>query len=261
MTTSGRHDADDSAADRARIDYLSGDVDLAAVGLSSADRGELDDLRALLADPALWSEPPAGLEDSVVAAIAAEARTTANVDSPAQAPGMTGAEATDEPDASGPAAPVDLTAAREKRRGGRRVLRPAFLVAAAAAVAAVGLVTVLLLQRDSDQRRFDVALAATELAPGASGNATMLRTDSGWEITLNATGLPRLDNGQFYQGWLRNADGVLVPIGTFNEGTDVVLWAGVSPETFSTFTITRESADGDQNSSGQRVLVGTAVEE
>ena len=78
---------------------------------------------------------------------------------------------------------------------------------------------------------------------------------------MNATGLPRLDNGQFYQGWLRNADGVLVPIGTFNEGTDVVLWAGVSPETFSTFTITRESADGDQNSSGQRVLVGTAVEE
>ena len=252
MTTSGRHDADDSAADRARIDYLSGDVDIAA-DLSSADRGELDDLRALLADPTLWSEPPAGLEDSVVAAIVAEA----------SAAGITGeeAEVATEPATSQPAAPIDLAAAREKRRGARRVLRPAFLVAAAAAVAAVGLVTVLLLQRDSGQRRFDVALAATELAPGASGSATMLRTDSGWEITLNATGLPRLDNGQFYQGWLRNADGVLVPIGTFNEGTDVVLWAGVSPETFSTFTITRESADGDQNSSGQRVLVGTAVEE
>ena len=69
----------------------------------------------------------------------------------------------------------------------------------------------------------------------------MVKTDSGWEITLNAPGLPRLDNGRFYQGWLRNADGVLVPIGTFNEGTDVVLWSGVSPDAFSTLTITQEA--------------------
>jgi hypothetical protein len=27
----------------------------------------------------------------------------------------------------------------------------------------------------------------------------MIRTDSGWEIHLQATGLPRLDNGAFYQ--------------------------------------------------------------
>ena len=53
---------------------------------------------------------------------------------------------------------------------------------------------------------------------------------------------------------------MLVPIGTFNEGTDVTLWAGVSPQDFPTMTITQESADGDQDSSGQRVLVGTAVE-
>jgi hypothetical protein len=119
----------------------------------------------------------------------------------------------------------------------------------------------ILLLRDSGQRRFDVALSATELAPGATGNAVMLKTDSGWEITLNATGLPRREHGEFYQAWLRNADGVLVPIGTFNEGTDVVLWGGVSPESFSTMTITLETADGDQNSSGQRVLVGTAVED
>jgi hypothetical protein len=33
----------------------------------------------------------------------------------------------------------------------------------------------------------------------------------------------------------------------------------VPPSSFSTMTITRESADGDQASSGQRVLVGTAV--
>jgi hypothetical protein len=49
---------------------------------------------------------------------------------------------------------------------------------------------------------------------------------------------------------------VLVPVGTFNEGEKVTLWAGVSPKTFTALTVTRELADGDQDSSGERVLVG-----
>ena len=50
---------------------------------------------------------------------------------------------------------------------------------------------------------------------------------------------------------------MLVPIGTFNEGRKVTLWAGVSPKDFTTLTVTREQADGDQTSSGEKVLVGT----
>ena len=49
---------------------------------------------------------------------------------------------------------------------------------------------------------------------------------------------------------------MLVPIGTFNEGPKVTLWAGVSPKIFPTLTVTREQADGDQASSGEKVLVG-----
>jgi hypothetical protein len=93
--------------------------------------------------------------------------------------------------------------------------------------------------------------------PDAAGSATLTKTDSGWRIELDATGLPRLDEGDFYQAWLRNDDGTLVPVGTFNEGSDVVLWAGVSPHLYSTLTITRESDDNDQGSSGDRVLAGT----
>ena len=48
-----------------------------------------------------------------------------------------------------------------------------------------------------------------------------------------------------------------MPIGTFNEGQKVTLWAGVSPKDFPTLTVTREQADGDQASSGEKVLVGT----
>ena len=50
---------------------------------------------------------------------------------------------------------------------------------------------------------------------------------------------------------------MLVAIGTFNEPDDVVLWAGVAPVDFGTLTVTEEEADGDQASSGRRVLVGT----
>lgn len=69
----GRHHAQDGPADRARIDYLSGEPSRAVDALPAAELDDLDDLRALLADPTLWAEPPAELEDSVVAAIAAEA--------------------------------------------------------------------------------------------------------------------------------------------------------------------------------------------
>ena len=40
-----------------------------------------------------------------------------------------------------------------------------------------------------------------------------------------------------------------------------MLWAGVSPVLFPTLTITRESADNDQESSGDRVLVGTITQD
>ncbi len=132
-------------------------------------------------------------------------------------------------------------------------------MAAAATVAALAVGTVLILRALLPQPQFEAALTPTDLAPGATGTATMTRTDSGWNIHLDATGLPRLDGGQFYEAWLRNADNVLVPIGSFNEGADVTLWAGLLLAGFPTITITRESADGTQASSGQRVLVGAAV--
>ena len=52
---------------------------------------------------------------------------------------------------------------------------------------------------------------------------------------------------------------MLVPIGTFNAGRDVTLWAGVSPREFTTLTVTRERADGDQSSSREKMLVGAVT--
>lgn len=156
-------------------------------------------------------------------------------------------------------APASLRTSIESRRAPtrrqpRRLALAGAIAAAAVAAVAVG---VAVLGSSSSATRFRAALAPTGLVPGAKGQATLTKTSSGWRIRLDGAGLPRLADGRYYEAWLKNRAGVLVPIGTFNEGSHVTLWAGVPPTDFSTMTITRERADGDQSSSGEKVLVGT----
>jgi anti-sigma factor RsiW len=156
-------------------------------------------------------------------------------------------------------APPALRARIDAKRGVRRAhgTRRIVAIGAVATVAVAAVVGLSVFRSGSSSLRFKAALAATELAPGAKGQATLTKTSSGWRIELDASGLPRLDGGRFYEAWLRNRAGVLVPVGTFNEGYRVTLWAGVPPTAFTTLTVTREQADGNQGSSGEKVLVGT----
>jgi len=156
-------------------------------------------------------------------------------------------------------APAGLRArieAQRRERAAPKRRRFVLLGAAAATAVAAAVVLVVVLASGTSPERFHAALAPTNLAPGAAGKATLTKTSSGWRIELDATGLPRRDDGRFYEAWLKNAAGVLVPIGSFNEGRKVTLWAGVSPKDFTTISVTRERADNDQDSSGQKVLVG-----
>src|SRR3954452_712112 len=161
------------SSDDDRVAELAGDD---GVSLDPADVEELEELRALLADPAVWAEPDASLEDRVVAAITTEASRR-------------------------PGRPV---ASRPRARSRTRGWTLAVVGVAAAALIAVA-VTFSLRSTGSSSPQFSMALAATDLPPGAKGGATLTRTDSGWRIELDATGLPRLDSGRFYQAWLRNA--------------------------------------------------------
>jgi anti-sigma-K factor RskA len=155
-------------------------------------------------------------------------------------------------------APAGLRARLEAQRSprtGRTPRRLALAGVAAAAVAAVA-IGVTVFGSGSQGLRYQAALAATPLSPGARGDASLTKTPSGWKIHLHATGLPHLAGTRFYEAWLLNSAGVLVPIGTFNDGRDVTLWAGVSPASYTVLSVTRERADGNQASSGQKVLVG-----
>jgi hypothetical protein len=154
-------------------------------------------------------------------------------------------------------APAGLRASVEAQRSERTVRTSRRLALAGVAVAAVA-IGVTVLGSGSHGTRYHAALAPTPLAPGARGEASLEKTSSGWRIHLSATGLPRLAGSRFYEAWLRSPTGELVPIGTFNDGRNVTLWAGVSPASFPLLTVTRERADGNQASSGERVLAGTA---
>jgi anti-sigma-K factor RskA len=216
-------------------------------GEDEAGANELVELAAL-ADDSVSSERRAELEAQVEASPELAARLREQQRALALLQGA--AEQVEAP--SGLRARID--AQRGPRRSQPRRLALAGVVAAATVAAVVG---VAVLSSGSSSQTFHAALASTGLAPDAAGNATLTKTSSGWRIKLDATGLPRLDNGRFYEAWLKNSDGVLVPIGSFNEGQNVTLWAGVSPVDFATLTVTRERADGDQSSSGEKVLVGT----
>ncbi len=153
-----------------------------------------------------------------------------------------------------------VAAIAEEAGAGRR--RRRFIVVAgiaAAVLLAVGVTVGVYVNREQPVE-FAASLSGTELAPDATGDVTLTKTPSGWDIRLHATGLPRREDGEFYQAWLKDDTGLLVPIGSFNDGRDVTLWAGVPPSSFSTLTVTQEVADGDQASSGQVVLIGQATE-
>jgi hypothetical protein len=191
---------------------------------------ELALLADVLADSSTWAEPDVALEDAVVRAVVdAEGATTTSL----------------------PA--IAATAGRDTGIRWRRVLAGALVAAALVAIAvAGGLVT-----RGRTDPDYAARLEATGLAPGADASTEITRQVAGFRITLEADGLPTLPAGEFYQAWLKNPAGTLVPIGTFSsDDGSVTLWSSVSPEDFPTITVTIEATDDVQGSSGRRVLVG-----
>ncbi|MDT4980759.1 MAG: hypothetical protein QOG07_2638 [Pseudonocardiales bacterium] len=214
-------------ADDERIAYLSGDT---SARLDPAERAELDELRGLLTDPAVWAEPHPGLAERVVGAVTQAASA--------------------EPVPT--ALPVDGDSNRRRR--------PRWIAIAVGGVAAAVLLAVALTfgltSHPSQSVEYAASINGTKLAPDASGQVTLTKTPSGWKIQLHAKGLPRRDGGAYYEAWLKNSAGVLVPVGTFNQLDDVTLWAGVAPSSYPTLTVTRQLVDDGPTSSGKVVLIG-----
>ena len=232
-----------SISDNDRITYLSGE---AVDSLTPQERAELDELRTLLETPATWEEPD----------------RRSRIASSARSPTRRGGSGR-RPDDGTPAA------GRRPSRSTRRVLgiswplrRPALAFGGlATAAAAIAVAIVLAVSGGGsagaaavrDGRVGDVAGSRRPRL----GDADQDRHRAG-EIKLSATGLPHLANGRYYQAWLKNAAGILVPVGTFNDAGKVTLWSGVPVTQFRSFSVTEQLANGNPASSGRRVLVGAA---
>ena len=209
---------------------------IAAEGADALDpeqAAELPLLAALLGDPATWAEPDPALEDAVVRAVADA-----------------------EPSATTAVTPFAAQSRRQPTHRRRRTRVSALVAAAAAFVILVG-GGVVLATSGGTSPDYQAQLSATAVAPGAAATVDISDTPAGFRVDLDAHGLPPVADGEYYQAWLKNAAGALVPIGTFSSSDGkVTLWSGVSPRAFPTITVTIEPADNNQASSGRRVLVG-----
>ncbi len=221
--------------DDERIAHLAGE---GAQSLPRAQRHDLDELRALLRSPEMWEEPDAALEDRVVAAIEREATARAR-----------------RPTARGGSWASRVRGALH--RPGYRLGAIAGAVAAASVAAVAVVATTTTGGNGSAPLQFAMVVTGTPLAPGAHGSATLVKTASGWRTRLTASGLPHLASGRYYEAWLKNAAGILVPVGTFNDARSVTLWSGVPVTQYRALTVTQQRADGDPAWSGRRVLTGT----
>lgn len=198
-------------------------------------------VQSLLAEPAVWDDPPSGLEAQVVDAIGAEAA----------------------------ALPRDHPQERGRQVGGqivplvtRRRYHAALAVAAVAAIVAVlALVSPSVLpEEDSAADEGDVAVALEGFGPAeqADARATVTELDNGVRIVLELADLPPAPAGTFYEATLSRPDGVEVTAGSFHmRGGDgrVGLWAGVSPIDYPVLTVSLQ--DVDDADADTMVLSGT----
>lgn len=176
------------------------------------DAAVLAALETDLSSPSVWAEPPATLEDDLVAAIVAEAAT---------------------------AAPASAST-------------PRWLWAVAAGfllVAGFGLGAALTGGDDAPEIVGEIfPLEGTDLAADADGEVELAVLLNGLRIILAVDELPPAPDGMFYEAWLLDTDRGVVSAGTFhmrNQTGRIELWAGVTPEDYPNFVVTLEADDGD----------------
>jgi hypothetical protein len=182
---------------------------------SSRRQQQLDLIREVLAGEATWAEPPPQVVDALLAAVAQDRTNPADV-----AP------------ASKAKWPVIAAA-----------------VGSIAAAIALTLATVSVLESETGTV---LAMNGTELEPGASGEALVRPTESGYWIGLGLSGLPPAPENSYYEGWVWSDDGDGVSIGTFHlRGGDesVILWSGVEMADYPSIWVTLQNeGDGPQAS-------------
>jgi anti-sigma-K factor RskA len=106
-----------------------------------------------------------------------------------------------------------------------------------------------------------LALTATSAAPQAGGELRGEQIGDNLKVELDAWGLPKPEDGGYYEMWYAKAGGGRISCGTFTVQPDgsanVSMSAPVSSVAYPEIEITQEPDDGDPGSSGKVVLEGS----
>ena len=211
------------------------------------------ELEALLAEDDLWTPVPEETQASIVAAVmdevgAAEAGA-------AEVSAAEEIEAHDEPASDSVVTPMVRPQAAARTTPEQSRWASFALGAAAALLLVAGIFGVARLGGSSPDLK--VELAGTDLAPAASAIAEVTSTPNGTRIVIEVNDLPPAPPGTYYEAWLRKDTAIGVSAGTFHlrggGGTEIELWAGVTPDEFPLLTVTLQD-EAQPESSGQVVL-------
>ncbi len=246
------------------------DLALAALGepLGASAAGHLAGCRACSAEVAALRRPVEALAPGragevpevplpphvweAIAAATGVAGRPASVDLPGPTPTPTPARHPARPDEAEPAlpAPVDLAAARSRRR------RLAWSAGAVAASLLVGLGTGVVLGRDGGGA--DLSSVALEALPGydASGRATLVDTAGTLQLRVDLTAPPVTDG--YYEVWLLRADaGGVLALGVLDGRSALYpLPPGVDLAAYPVVDVSLEPYDGDPAHSATSVARG-----
>ncbi len=205
-------------SDETRSEYLA-----TGSGEKPADDEQLDLIRGVLSGPSTWAEPPGSVVEEMLAIIGREG-------------------------------PVSAQESKQAKGSWRR---PWLVAAAAVAVISllvVGAVAIF----DQPDLETVVAINGTDLAPTATGIATLRPTASGWYIRLDLGGLPAAPEGSYYEGWVWSEDEG-VSIGTFHlrGGPEpVVLWSGVDVAEYPAIWVTLQDEGAGPEASDRIMMKG-----
>jgi anti-sigma-K factor RskA len=145
--------------------------------------------------------------------------------------------------------------ARGRPAGWRKLWLPAAAALLVAAVLGYGVLRTVSDSSDS------LALTATSAAPQAGGELRGERVGDNLRVELEAWGLPKQREGQYYEMWYAKEGGGRISCGTFRAqpggSTTVSLSAPASAVAYPKIEITLEPDDGDPGSSGEVVLKGS----
>ena len=263
-STHDQHLDDDSIDPSADDDGRIGQRFAAEIGSVLSDR---------LRDPDLWAMPDPSLADRIARAVASDSspdvgsgglRAVGDPGDGGRSAEPDGAdddgENDDGEDRDGEDGDGDLADVRGEVSvfGTMGRFRSALLGAVAALVLVLGgIVGLSILDDPGQQVAFAADMVPTGLIDDVAAAIEVSSDDTGVLIDLSAAGLPRRPDGQYYQGWLELSDGDLVPCGSFRQGGEIPMTAGVDRDDVVAMTITVEeivAAQSAEQASSEQVV-------